>query len=78
MPGVVRMDDKFRHSAFAAASKAHAHLASARKQLIGQRLPLAGTHCDLQQASLELRAAQRQIDEALQAVAACQVPGPDA
>ena len=72
------MDDKFRHSAFAAASKAHAHLASARKQLIGQRLPLAGTHCDLEQAPSTCRLRSGRSSEALQAVEACQVSGPDA
>ena len=62
------MDDTSKLSAFAAATEAHAHLASARKQLIGQRLPLAGTHCDLDKAAAELRAAHRKIAEAIHAV----------
>lgn len=66
-----------KQSAFAAASKAHAHLVSARKQLIGQRLPLAGTYCDFEKAALDLRAAQKKIEEALQAVEACRQAGSD-
>ena len=50
------MDDTRKHSAFAAANEAHAHLASAQKHLIGQRLPLAGMHRDLEKAAADLSA----------------------
>lgn len=68
--GSLRMDDTRKHAAFAAANEAHAHLASARKHLIGQRLPLAGMHRDLEKAAADLCAARAKIEEALQAVAA--------
>ena len=70
------MDETNKYSAFAAATEAHALLASARKHLMGQRLPLAGTQCDLDRAASELRAAGQKIDEALRAVEAFQTdPG---
>ena len=62
------MDETSRFSALAAAAEAHAHLASARKQIIGQRLPLAGTQCDLDKAVADLRVARQKVDEALQAL----------
>jgi len=60
------MDETNKYSALAAATEAHAHLASARKQLIGQRLPLAGTQCDLDKAVADLRIARQKVEEALQ------------
>jgi len=62
------MDEISKYSALAAATEAHAHLASARKQLIGQRLPLAGTQCDLDKAAADLRIARQKVEEALQAL----------
>jgi hypothetical protein len=67
------MDETSRYSALAAAAEAHAHLASARKQIIGQRLPLAGTQCDLDKAVADLRVARRKVEEALQALETGQI-----
>lgn len=64
------MDETNKYSALAAATEAHAHLASARKQLIGQRLPLAGTQCDLDKAAADLRVARQKVEEALHALEA--------
>lgn len=70
------MNERNKYSAVTAATEAHALLASARKHLMGQRLPLAGTQCDLDKAATELRAAGQKIDEALRAVEAFQTdPG---
>lgn len=62
------MDETSKYSALAATMEAHSHLASARKQLIGQRLPLAGTQCDLDKAVADLRIARQKVEEALQAL----------
>ena len=70
------MNERNKYSAVTAATEAHALLASARKHLMGQRLPLAGTQRDLDKAATELRAAGQKIDEALRAVEAFQTdPG---
>ena len=67
------MDETSKYSALAAATEAHAHLASARKQLIGQRLPLAGTQCDLDKAAADLRVARQKVEEALKALETAQL-----
>ena len=63
--------DKNRESAITAASKADRHLSSAYRHLFGHRLPLAGIHCDREKALSELRAAHRQIAEAIQLIETC-------
>ncbi|MBX9591735.1 MAG: hypothetical protein K2X43_20785 [Hyphomonadaceae bacterium] len=70
------MEDKAREAAFAAANKAHTLVASARRHLMGYRLPLAGIHYDLRKAAIDLRAAQHEIDVALQLVAAAPTAAP--
>lgn len=65
------MDETQRNAAFAAASLAHAHLASARKHLMGDRLPLAGIHFDFDKIAQELRIAGEKIEEASRAVEQC-------
>lgn len=65
------MDETRRNAAFAAASLAHAHLASARKHLMGDRLPLAGIHFDFDKIAHDLRAATEKIEEAVKAVDSC-------
>lgn len=67
------MVDARKLSAFAAANEAHGHLASARKHLIGQRLPLAGTQCDLDKAAADLRVARQKVEEALHALETGQI-----
>ena len=44
-----------------------------RKQIIGQRLPLAGTQCDLDKAFADLRVARQKVEEALQALETSQL-----
>lgn len=68
------MNETNKYSALSAATEAHAHLASARKQLIGQRLPLAGTQCDLDKAAADLRIARQKVEEALHALETGQLP----
>ena len=62
------MDERDSAEAVAAAAKAYAHVGSARKNLIGRRLALSGTHRDVQQALLDLRAAHRELGKAIELV----------
>ena len=65
------MDETRRNAAFAAASLAQAHLTSARKHLMGDRLPLAGLHYDFDKITQDLAAARDKIEEAAKAVEVC-------
>ena len=58
------MDDEKSYLAVAAEREAGEHLLSARKNLVGRRLP-SGDHRDIKKALLHLRTAQRPIVEAI-------------
>lgn len=57
-----------RELVIAAASKGYSHVMSARRSLIGERIPLGGLHIDLPKAVRDLRAAHDQIGEALRLI----------
>ena len=69
------IDAATREAAISAMGNANRYLSSARLNLIGRRLPLAGTHRDTEMALTELLRAVEAIAEAIRLIETARPPG---
>jgi len=65
---MTEIDAATRQAAISAVCKADRFLSSARINLVGRRLPLAGTHRDPEAALIELQRAVEAISEAIRLI----------
>jgi hypothetical protein len=69
------IDAATREAAISAVGKADRFLSSARMNLIGRRVPLAGTHYDADKALTELQHAAEALSEAIRLIKTAPPPG---